>query len=105
MFKAISDTVNDHQPKAGLGHDKGATPLHYAALNGHLPIVEFITASLDDINPASGTGQTVMHWAAESGQLNIIEFYLNNLQDKNPPHTGSPISDCDKVNAYISIKY
>ena len=43
MFQTISNTLTDLQPKLKSVRDKGATPLHYAGQQGHLPIVRFIS--------------------------------------------------------------
>ena len=85
-FKNFSSTVTHLQPRAESGVAKGATPLHWAALNGHLPIVTYVTNCLTDINPSEDNGENVMMWAAEKGQVEIVNFYLEKLKDdKNPP--------------------
>ena len=75
IFKNISNTLNNMQPKIINGWGKGATPLHLAAQEGHLPIVTYITNCLDKINPAADNGQTPMQWAAKKGKVEIIKFF------------------------------
>merc|ERR1712008_587243 len=67
----------------------GATPLHWAVLQGKMNMVRYITNCLSNINPAADDGETVMHWAAIKGQLEAINFYLDALEDKNPPQISS----------------
>jgi len=89
IFKSVSATVANMQPKVVSGESKGATPLHYAGQQGRMNMVRYITNCLSNINPAADDGRTVMAWAAERGQLEVIKFYLNALEDKNPPQISS----------------
>ena len=79
MFQTVSNTLTDIQPKSKNVWDKGATPLHYAGQQGHLPIVRFITDCIKDINPIDAAGKTVLQYAVEEGQLNVTKFYVENL--------------------------
>jgi len=84
IFKIITDNLKDMQRKVPSGIHKGATTLHFAAQEGHLPIVEYITNCLQNINPAADDGKTPMHWAAEGGQNEVVNFFIERLSDKNP---------------------
>jgi len=85
-YKNVSAKLTNLNPKAASGVNKGVTPLHRAAGQGHLDLVKFIAACQEDINPAEDDGFTVMHWAAQSGSVSVIKWYLDNLEgDKNPP--------------------
>ena len=50
FFKFITDKVKDMQREVPQGIWKGATPLHLAAHQGHLSIVEYITNCLKGIH-------------------------------------------------------
>jgi len=50
-----------------------STPLHCAALNGHLSIVIFLIKKGADANATDATGATPLHCAAEKNELNIPE--------------------------------
>merc|ERR1719270_3140190 len=65
IFKNISSTLKNLNPKAASGQDKGTTPLHRAAQYDQLDIVKYITSCLLNINPAQDDGKTVLHLAAE----------------------------------------
>ena len=49
-------------------NEDGTTPLHDAAIEGHLDIVRLILANVEDKNPAdSESGETPLHFAARVG--------------------------------------
>ena len=100
IFKSVSATVANMQPKAVSGKSRGATPLHYAGQQGKMNMVRYITNCLSNINPAADDGQTVMYWAAFRGQSEVVNFYLDALEDKNPP-----IISSDKFNGRTPLHY
>ena len=65
-----------------------STPLHQAALHGHLHIVEYLEENNETvINPGTGhdgLGLTVLHYAAQNGHLNIVSFNTKLIPDPNP---------------------
>jgi len=85
IFKNISATVADMQPKSLSGKNKGGTPLHYAASEGRMNILQYIANCVSNINPPADNGLTPMHWAAQNGHLDVINFYIDRLDNKNPP--------------------
>ena len=58
------------------------TPLHFAAENGHLKVVEHIASKLRDKNVPNQNGYTPLHCAAAQGHHEIVE-YLSKFVD-NP---------------------
>merc|ERR1712080_124164 len=87
IFKNVSSTLTNINPKASSGQEKGKTPLHWAGQNGKLEIVKYIVSCITDINPSQDNGKTVMRVAAEKGALSVVRWYLDNLEgDKNPPN-------------------
>ena len=74
IFKSISDTLTNLNPKSIHAYPTGVTPLHFAADKGRLNIVTYITKCIQDINPATNEGFTPMHFAADSGQKSIIDI-------------------------------
>ena len=105
MFKMVSNTLTDLQPKSKSGTRRGATPLHYAGQQGHLPIVRFILNCIKDSNPPDSIGRTVMHYAAEEGQLDVIKFYAEKLKTGvNPPDgVGDTIIDVAITKGNLNI--
>eukprot|EP00300_Choanocystis_sp_HF-7_P016982 c19599_g3_i2.p1 GENE.c19599_g3_i2~~c19599_g3_i2.p1 ORF type:complete len:200 (-),score=43.49 c19599_g3_i2:281-880(-) len=53
----------------------GSTPMHYAALYGHVEVVQVLTSSGfgADVNKPNDTGHTSMHCAAEEGHVEVVQ--------------------------------
>ncbi len=54
--------------------DEGRTPLHYAARNGHLDIVQFLLKNGADINAYDTEGWTPMRFAKFKGQMRTYDY-------------------------------
>jgi ankyrin repeat protein/preprotein translocase subunit SecA len=54
----------------------GYTPLHIAAKQGYLELVEEFVNRGSDINIQDGTGATALHGAIESGNLKLVEALI-----------------------------
>jgi len=59
------------------------TPLHYAAQQGHLSVVEYLVNQKADINAKGHYDWTPLHWAAEKGHLSVVEYLVNQKADIN----------------------
>ena len=59
---------------------KGNTPLHFAAENGQIEMVQFIMNNVDNKNPVNNSGETPLHWAARNGQRNICKIILQEFE-------------------------
>ena len=55
---------------------KGKTPLHYACMEGHLPIVKYLFDNGCDKEFLDDKGKTPLHWACERGHLPIVEYLI-----------------------------
>ena len=53
---------------------KKYTPLHYAANNGHLRIVEHLINQKADINALDRFGRTPLRFAIENEKFSVVEF-------------------------------
>lgn len=56
---------------------EGKTPLHYAAANGHLAVVEWLVAHKAEINARSTSGITPTYLARGLGKKEVAAFLLN----------------------------
>ena len=98
IVKAISSNLLDINPRMYINTFNGGsaiktdtfyngyTPLHHAATQGHLEVVQYFTKCLIEKNPPIDYGKDVMYMAAEEQQLEIVKHYLDILPGgkKNP---------------------
>ena len=59
------------------------TPLHVAAVRGHIEVYKIYMEKVADKNPLSG-GCTPLHLAAICGRLEMCRLILENVNDKHP---------------------
>jgi len=56
----------------------GVTPLHVAAIKGHIKLVELLLDSDSSIKKVTdANGDTAVHWASTKGHLEIVELLLS----------------------------
>ena len=99
-YKLIMETVTDKNPLLNPRSDMyglekmqqpkelhciqnfyGCTPLHLAAIYGHISICKMIMANLVEKNPTNSSRYTPLHGAAAGGHLQIFKFII---KSKNP---------------------
>lgn len=79
-FQALIDKSVDIQSTDILG----LTPLHIAAMNGSLPIVQIVLNQLRiNIDANDSTGATALHHAASSGHVAIVQLLLDRGADRS----------------------
>ncbi|CAE7235531.1 ANK1 [Symbiodinium sp. CCMP2456] len=61
----------------------GRTPLHYAAVNGYLQILDILLQNKADLNAADRGGNTALLCAALNGHVEVVESLLKNKADPN----------------------
>jgi ankyrin repeat protein len=77
---------------ADIEDKEGETALHKAALNGHLPVVEYLISSAGaDVHTQDGDGWTPLHNACSKGYLDIVRYLCNHgaTQVNNDSHATS----------------
>ncbi|KAL7950516.1 ankyrin repeat-containing domain protein [Trichoderma barbatum] len=76
-------------------NDNGATPLHLAAENGHLAIVDWISKRPDlDLNRQDNSGCSCVERAARAGHAEIVSLLLDNpslTMDWNSTQRSNPL--------------
>ncbi|KAK8012874.1 hypothetical protein PG991_010249 [Apiospora marii] len=56
--------------------DGGFRPLHYAAMHGHLRVIQLLCLEGSDINATGNDGSTALHFAAKHGHCQVAKYLL-----------------------------
>lgn len=67
----------DAKTRRAIYEGSDATPLMWAALDGHLPIVRYLVDEGCDVNASNALGHTALHWSITSGHLDVARFLLD----------------------------
>ena len=81
---AMCKEMNNLFKVENLKNASGDTPLHKAAINGHLEVFSMVTSRIQNINPRNYEGVTPLHFAAGHGHLSICQYIVDRVPDKNP---------------------
>ena len=61
--------------------ESGYTPLHYASINGHLPVVEYLVKKGADTEAKNKNGYTPLHLASDKGHRHVVEHLVEERAD------------------------
>ena len=81
---AMCKEMNNHFKVENLKNAAGDTPLHKAAIFGHLEVFFMVTSRIQNINPRNYEGFTPLHFAAGHGHLPVCQYIIDRVPDKNP---------------------
>ncbi|KAH3903513.1 Yar1p SCDLUD_001154 [Saccharomycodes ludwigii] len=104
--------------------DTKVTPLHMAAANGHLEVVNYLLKLVKDnsneqdtlqkwVNQGNNNGNTALHWAALNGQLEVVKClcedynadpFIKNKFNHDPIFEAEN-SDKEDIETYFLKKY
>jgi len=59
-----------------------STPLHWAVIKGHLPVVQYVCGQGADKEVMDEDGYTPLHWAAAEGHLPVVQYLCGQGADK-----------------------
>lgn len=85
-FDAMVWLLLDRLASAGLQNLLGGTPLHWAAFNGRLEVVELLIENGADVHVKNAFGGTPLHAAAWNGNEYVVEELIKknaSISDKN----------------------
>ena len=99
---AFADPIHDAAKKGNLAGvqaelDKGVdvnasgngqSPLHLAAIMGHVEVTELLIASGADLEGTDKYGNTPLHYAAHHGSKEIVILLITNSADVNAKDKG-----------------
>ncbi|KAF9405437.1 hypothetical protein BGZ94_003543 [Podila epigama] len=79
-IQAVVATSGPEKAKQLLSHqgEFGKTPLHMAAANGHIDVIEYLISIIpsEAVNIQNEQGNTALHWAATNGHLKAVEALI-----------------------------
>ena len=70
-----------------IRNEIGASPLYYAASEGHLELTNKLIALGAEVTVATNDGLTPLHWAALRAHIEVCEVLLDNGSDVNARST------------------
>jgi ankyrin repeat protein len=75
VFGSSSDFVNCRED------ENDNTPLHLAAANGYVDLVEMLVGRGASVHHTNKSGNTPLHWAAANGQERCVQLLLSSCHD------------------------
>jgi hypothetical protein len=83
-----------------IRRSEGLAPIHFAVMENHFGMIEFLLGKNIDINIKSISGTTPLHEAARTGNINIMRLLLDRGAEVNamdakgntPLHIGIPVN-------------
>ena len=95
-----------HMSVKNPGDINGKTPLHKAALGGHLEVCKLLYESTDVKNPVDRFGQTPLHQAVPWCNFKVCKYFLESGMDMNivDNHGRSPRSEVENGNVVDAHK-
>ena len=76
-ISSIQHYITDLQYDPDLRDSIGRTPLHYAAMRGHLIIIQYLVSSNADPLSEDVFHNLPLHYAAALGHLDVVQFLVN----------------------------
>ena len=67
--------------------NNGATPIYWAAVNGHTEIVKILVPLTDNPNAPNKDGKTPIYWAAKHGHTEIVKILAPLTDNDGIGHT------------------
>ena len=105
IYRLIIDNIDGNK---NPGDNEGRTPLHYAAMAGHVNICECILDNIEDKNPETislnglNDGVTPFEDAVISGKLEVCKLIIGYLENKNPYSSWNQVQNQENTLLHIA---
>ena len=73
----VEEEINEFLHHTHTTTDRGTTPLHFAALNGNLELVQILTKHNAPVVP-NFYDESPLHWAAQRNHASVVAYLLDN---------------------------
>lgn len=85
----------------------GDTPLHLAAYNGKLDVIEYLISKGANVNAKSKDNWVPLHWASHSGVLGVVKHLVSNGADVNAKNKqdGTPLHLAARMGKLNVVEY
>ena len=85
-------------------HKWESSPLHFAAVRGHLAAYQLIMENIENKNPQNVYKVTPLHVAARNGHFFVCQLVINNIPKKNPrDQKGWTPLHCAAQNGHLGV--
>ena len=61
----------------------GRTPLHWAAIAGHVEVLQYLIGKGADIAAVTSSNMNILHAACEAQKAEVVKFCMEYLSDKD----------------------
>ena len=90
----LPENIALHLLQVGLKTSVGLTPLHNAASNGHVAVIETLIQAGALVNARAGSNATALFIAAQNGHLEVLRFSISPVNCGPRTHTPSSALSC-----------
>ncbi|KAI9142531.1 ankyrin repeat-containing domain protein [Paraphysoderma sedebokerense] len=81
-LKKAQDLIDSESVSANTRDVQNCTPLHWAAINSHFPVVKYLLDNGADVNAKGGDlVATPLHWAARQGHVQMSIYLIRHGAD------------------------
>ncbi|CAO3610409.1 unnamed protein product [Cunninghamella echinulata] len=84
-----------------IQNEQGNTPLHWAALNGHLEVVQALVSAGGDCKIKNIAGKTPIYEAQQRESEKIAEFFLNTMIEEQPEEENDEDEEMDEDEQFV----
>lgn len=87
----------------GPASEEGLTPLHVAAIQGHINVVKLLVDAGMACSTQDESRKNALHYAAENGHLEVVEWLIDHVNQADTDATGCTPVDLALEKGYFEI--